>query len=360
VIEGAYVRGVETEIQIPLDIELLLPIIYHYQNQPLIMDPRPGSVPVRAAAPTPVVARATERAERYLGTAKAANTIRAYNADWQHFTAWCDDAHRSALPASSETVALYVSDLAATAKVSTIRRRLTTISQAHERAGYPTPTRHPLVRDVLDGIKRELGVLQRGKTPLLLGDVQAMVEDCDDAITGIRDRALLLLGFAGCFRRSEVAGLRVEDLTFVAEGVVVFLHRSKTDQMGEGVKKGIPYGDHAATCPVRAIQAWLDVLGVARGPVFRPITKSGKIGTKALTDRSVALIVKRHALAAGLDPRKYAGHSLRSGFATAAAIAGASERAIIQQGAWASEKMARRYIRDANLFRDNAAGQVGL
>ena len=324
------------------------------------MTVRPDSLPVRKVASTPVVARATERAERYLSTAKAANTVRAYNADWNHFTAWCEDAGRAALPASSETVALYVSDLAATSKVSTIRRRLTTISQAHERAGHISPTRHPLVRDVLDGIKRELGVLQRGKTPLLLNDVQAMVEVCDLAITGIRDRALLLLGFAGCFRRSEVAGLRVEDFAFVDEGVVVFLHRSKTDQMGEGVKKGIPYGTSEATCPVHALQAWLDVLGVGSGPVFRPIDKAGRIGTRALTDKSVALIVKRHALAAGLDPRKYAGHSLRSGFATAAAIAGASERAIIQQGAWASEKMARRYIRDANLFRDNAAGQVGL
>jgi len=176
----------------------------------------------------------------------------------------------------------------------------------------------------------------------------------------MRDRALLLLGFAGCFRRSEVSGLRVEDLAFAPEGVIVFLHRSKTDQLGEGTKKGVPYGAHQATCPVRALQAWLDVLGVGSGPVFRRIDKASRIGTKALSDQSVAHIVKRHALAAGLDPRKYAGHSLRSGFATAAAIAGASERAIIQQGAWASEKMARRYIRDANLFRDNAAGQVGL
>ncbi len=324
------------------------------------MDPKPSQLPVAPASPQLVVARATERAERYLGASKSANTLRAYQADWAHFTAWCETAQRPALPASPETVALYVSDLAATSKVSTIRRRLTTISQAHERAGYPSPSKQPLVRDVLDGIKRELGVLQKGKTPLLLGDVQAMVEVIDDAITGMRDRALLLLGFAGCFRRSELAALRVEDLAFVEEGVVVFLHRSKTDQLGEGLKKGIPYGTGEATCPVRALHAWLEVLGVGSGPVFRKIHKTGRIATKALSDRSVALIVQHYALMAGLNPRLYAGHSLRSGFATAAAIAGASERAIIQQGGWASERMARRYIRDANLFRDNAAGQVGL
>lgn len=306
------------------------------------------------------LADATERARQYLGNSKAANTLRAYAADWRDFTSWCEHVGRVSLPATAETVALYISDLAAEARVSTIRRRLTTIRKAHEAESLPSPTQHLLVQDVLDGIKRELGVLQKGKTPLLLRDVQRMLEQCADTITGVRDRALLLLGFAGAFRRSELAGLRLEDLTFPDDGLVVFLARSKTDQEGQGVKKAIPYGGHAATCPVRAVQAWIDLLGVRTGPLFRRIYKDGRIGTNALSDRSVALIVKKTALAAGLDPTRFAGHSLRAGFATQAAISGVSERAILKQGNWASEKMARRYIRDANLFRDNAAGQIGL
>ena len=306
------------------------------------------------------LADATARARQYLDTSKAANTRRAYSADWRDFLAWCAGVGRGALPATSETVALYIADLAATSRVSTIRRRLTTIRKAHETDGHPSPTAHPLVHDVLDGIKRELGVLQKGKTPLLLRDVKRMIRACDDAITGMRDRALLLLGFAGAFRRSELVALRVEDLSFTEEGVVVFLARSKSDQEGQGVKKAIPFGQHAATCPVLALQEWIDLLGVASGPIFRRVYADGRIGVHALSDRSVALIVKKTALAAGLDPTRFAGHSLRSGFATQAAISGASERAILKQGNWASERMARRYIRDANLFRDNAAGQLGL
>lgn len=306
------------------------------------------------------LAAATERARQYLDQSKAANTLRAYSADWRDVEAWCASVGRPALPATPETVALYISDLAASSRVSTIRRRLTTIRKAHAVENLPDPTRHPLVHDVLDGIKRELGVLQRGKTPLLLRDIQRMIEGCDDAITGVRDRAILLLGFSGAFRRSELAALGVESLSFPGEGLVVFLARSKTDQEGQGVKKAIPYGAHPATCPVRAVREWLDVLGVSSGPVFRRVYADGRIGTAALSDRSVALIVKKRALEAGLDPSRFAGHSLRSGFATQAAISGASERSILRQGNWASEKMARRYIRDANLFRDNAAGQIGL
>ena len=324
----------------------------------------PPSAIVRWSGPTDagaiVLAAATERARQYHGQSKSKNTLRAYAADWRHFEAWCTEVGRPALPSDPETVALYISDLAATSRVSTIQRRLTTINKAHETESLTSPARHPLVKDVLDGIKRELGVFQRGKTPLLLPDIRRMIDTCEDTITGVRDRAILLLGFSGAFRRSELAALAISDLTVGGEGLVVFLARSKTDQEGQGVKKAIPYGQHAATCPVRAIDAWIDVLGEASGPVFRRVYATGRIGTQALSDRTVALIVKKAACAAGLDPRPYAGHSLRSGFATQAAISGVSERAILKQGNWASERMARRYIRDANLFRDNAAGQIGL
>lgn len=305
-------------------------------------------------------ARASEAAERFLGKSKAPNTLRAYAADWRHFALWCADAARAPLPATPETVALYLSDLATDHKVSTLRRRLTTISKTHELDGHETPTRHSLVQDVFDGIRRELGFLQKGKTPLLADDVRALLAVQPDDLTGLRNRALLLVGFAGAFRRSELVGIAITDLIWPKEGLVALVRRSKTDQHGEGMKKAIPYGQHADTCPVRTLREWLDALGETSGPVFRGITKTGKISERALSDRSVALIVKDSALKAGLDPAIYAGHSLRSGFATQAAISGASERAIIRQGGWASEKMARRYIRDASLFRDNAAGDLGL
>ena len=322
----------------------------------------PASAVVRrpAEVPSTVVARARERAAGYAASSKAPNTLRAYAADWQDFVAWCDGAARPALPSDPETVALYISDLAAHAKVSTIRRRLTSISKAHELDGHASPCKHTLVGDVFDGIRRELGHLQKGKTPLILDDVRAMIDAQPDTLAGVRNRALLLVGFAGCFRRSELVGLDVRDLAFTRDGLVVHLRRSKTDPFGEGIKKAIPYGQHEATCPVRALEAWLAALGVGAGPVFRAVHRTGRIADTRLTDRSVALLVKQAALGAGLDPTRYAGHSLRAGFATQAAISGVPERAIIKQGAWASERMARRYIRDGSLFRDNAAGQIGL
>lgn len=314
----------------------------------------------QAALAAATNARAAERAERFLAKSKAANTVRAYTADWKHFAEWCIDAARASLPATPETVALYLSDLAATHKVSTLRRRLTTIGKAHELDGRDNPTRHSLVQDVFDGIRRELGFLQHGKTPLLSDDIRALLDVQPDDLAGLRNRVLILVGFSGAFRRSELVGIAIADIQFVADGLIVLVRRSKTDQHGEGLKKAIPYGQQPDTCPVRTLRDWLDALGETSGPVFRSITKAGRISDRPLSDRSVALVIKESALKAGLDPTIYAGHSLRSGFATQAAISGASERSIIRQGGWASEKMARRYIRDASLFRDNAADSLGL
>lgn len=313
-----------------------------------------------AALASATNARAAEQAERFLAKSKAPNTVRAYAADWKHFAGWCVDAARASLPATPETVALYLSDLAATHKVSTLRRRLTTIGKAHELDGHDTPTRHALVQDVFDGIRRELGFLQHGKTPLLSDDIRALLAVQSDDLVGLRNRALILVGFSGAFRRSELVGVAIADIKWASDGAVLLVRRSKTDQHGEGLKKAIPYGQQPETCPVRTLRDWLDALGETSGAVFRGISKTGKVSERALSDRAVALILKDSALRAGLDPTIYAGHSLRSGFATQAAISGASERSIIRQGGWASEKMARRYIRDASLFRDNAADSLGL
>jgi len=215
-------------------------------------------------------------------------------------------------------------------------------------------------RGVWAGIRRAKGTAQAGKAPALTADVRAMVATLPDTLLGVRDRALLLLGFAGAFRRSELVGLDVADLEAGRAGLVVALRRSKTDQEGAGRKLGVPYGAHPATCPVRAVQEWLDATGLTAGPLFRSVNRHEQLQPGRLSDKAVALVVKRTAAAAGLDPARYAGHSLRAGLATAAAMAGASERSIMAQTGHRSERMVRKYIRDGQLFRDNAAATVGL
>jgi site-specific recombinase XerD len=302
-----------------------------------------------------------ESAREYVRQAKASNTRRAYASDWRHFTAWCAGHGLAPLPASPDTVALYLSALAHAAKTSTIGRRVSSISQAHQMAGYdPPPTRHITVRTVLAGIRRTKGTAEAGKRPIVTEDLRRIVAELGDSGQGIRDRALLLVGFAGAFRRSELVGLDVGDLEFNPEGLVVNLKRSKTDQEGQGRKVGIPYGSNPQTCPIRAVKAWLEVLGVTEGPLFRRIDRHGRVFGERLSDRGVALIVKRLAGQAGFDSAVYAGHSLRAGLATAAASAGVSERAIMAQTGHRSLTTLRRYIREGSLFLENAAAKVGL
>ena len=305
------------------------------------------------------LAPVVEQARHYAEQSRAENTRRAYRADWTHFNAWCNERGLMALPAEAGTIALYLSDLAATLRPSTLQRRITSIRVAHREQGLeaPSPSSNELVRRVWRGIRREHGVAQDAKTPVLIRDLRAMVEQLPDRLIGLRDRALLLLGFAGGFRRSELVGLNVADLELVADGVVVTLRRSKTDQQGEGRKVGIPFG-HRGLCPVQAVESWLEAAQLDEGPLFRQVNRHGQVGRMRLSDRAVALVVKRSAERAGLDPANYAGHSLRAGLATAAAMAGASERAIMAQTGHRSERMVRRYIRDGELFRENAAAVV--
>lgn len=210
------------------------------------------------------------------------------------------------------------------------------------------------------GIRRTKGVAQQGKAPAVTADVRAMVAALPDTLLGLRDRAILLLGFAGAFRRSELVDLDREDLEIGSEGITATLRRSKTDQEGEGRKIGIPYGVRPETCPVRAILAWLDAAGIEDGPMFRSVNRHGQLQPGRLSDKAVALVVKRQAQACGLDPARYAGHSLRAGLATSAAAAGVQERTFMAQTGHRSEKMVRRYIREGSLFRENAAAAVGL
>src|SRR5580658_1491474 len=303
-----------------------------------------------------------QQAREFAAAAKASNTLRAYQADWQDFCKWCGAHQLASLPALPQTVAFYLTDRAATLKTSSLARRITTINRAHQAAGQPSPAtmQNAIVSEVWKGIKRKKGIAQRGKKPFLTPDLRRMIAELPEDLRGMRDRALLLAGFAGGFRRSELAGLRVEDLETAPDGLIVRLRRSKTDQEGQERPVGLPYGSDPATCPVRALRAWLDQAGITEGPVFRSIDRHGLVNGRALHADSIAYLVKRAAAQAGLATAEYAGHSLRSGLATQAAMNGASELAIMKQTGHRSLATVRKYIREGALFRDNAATKLGL
>jgi len=299
--------------------------------------------------------RAAEIAQK----AQSANTRRAYRADWADFAAWCGGKGLPALPAEAATIILYLTDLSSRAKSSTIARRVATISQAHEAAGWESPARRTVVRLFLKGLRRDKagqGITAAGKRPILGPELRAMLGATPATMVGIRDRALLLLGYLGAFRRSELVGLDREHIERVEQGLIVHLRRSKTDQEGLGEKKGIPKGKpEEGNCPVQTLEDWLQASGIEQGPLFRPLDRRGRVLSGRLSSRAVSRAVKRYAAAAGLDPASLGGHSLRAGLATAAAIAGKSESSIMNQTGHKSVATVRRYIRDGNLFRENAA-----
>jgi len=295
---------------------------------------------------------------KYAVDARSENTRRAYKTDWAAFVAWCQERRLRQLPASPSIVAAYVAQLAdAGRKVPTIERALAAIAKAHSMSNHPSPIGAAILLETMAGIRRKLGTRPEQKTALDLDALRAMLAHLGVGLAGKRNRAILLLGFAGGFRRSELVALDMSDIVSVPEGLTVLIRRSKTDQEARGRTIGIPKGTDA-TCPVAAVRSWLEAASLVDGPVFRSIDRYERIGTRALTPQSVALIVKAAAEGAGLDPTRFAGHSLRSGFATEAAKAGKSERAIMRQTGHRSPSMVRRYIRDANIFSDNAADGI--
>jgi integrase len=302
------------------------------------------------------------KAARYIAMSKAENTLRAYRSDWAHFVTWCEQHVFVSMPAAPATVAMYISDLAETMKTATLTRRLAAIAKAHQAAGFGSPCsmKHAAVAETLAGIRREKGTLQEGKAPLMTNDLARLCNALPPNLLGARDRALLLIGFAGGFRRSEVAALIVSDIEATDDGLRVLVRRGKTDAEGAGRHVGIPFGSNPGTCPVRAYRHWLRVSSIASGPVFRAVNRHGRIGVKAITPQVVALVVKRWCDAAGLDQSRFGAHSLRSGLATQAARNGAGERAIMRQTGHKSVQMVRRYIREGELFSDNAAAKLGL
>jgi site-specific recombinase XerD len=301
-----------------------------------------------------------ERAREFARQSKAENTLRGYRGDWKHFCGWCETRNLRPLPASPETVAGYIAECAGHLKVGSIQRRLNAIAEAHKAVGLESPTSTGMVRNTIKGIRRTMGTAAVQKAAALTEDIRAMVSATDSGLIGTRDRAMILLGFAGAFRRSELVGLDVADCEFGKDGLTITLRRSKTDQDGQGRKIGIPYGSNPETCPVRTVQGWMEQSAITTGPLFRSITRHGRLGPGRLSGIDIARVVKKLALRAGLDAAKYAGHSLRAGHATSAAITGASERSIMNQTGHRSVQMVRRYIRDGSLFRENSAGKLGL
>jgi site-specific recombinase XerD len=301
-----------------------------------------------------------EQAREFARQSKAESTLRGYRTDWRNFCEWCDSHHLGPLPASPDVVASYIAECAGRLKVGSIQRRLNAIAEAHKAVGLDSPTSSGMVRNTLKGIKRTIGTAAVQKAAALTDDIRAMVTATDAGLIGARDRALILLGFAGAFRRSELVGLEVEDCGFGKDGLTITLRRSKTDQDGAGRKIGIPYGANPETCPVRVLQDWMEQAGITGGPLFRSLNRHGQAQPGRLSGNDVARVVKKLAERAGLDAAKYAGHSLRAGHATSAAIAGASERSIMSQTGHRSVQMERRYIRDGSLFRENSAGKLGL
>ena len=297
----------------------------------------------------------------YAANSKAANTWKAYQADLRDFATWCRGHTVASLPAMPETVAAYIAYLAPLCKVSTVQRRLSAINQQHAAAGYDSPIRSATVRLTMQGIKRTHAPQQtvRKVRPAVTGFIYRLVDPLGTSLIDVRDRALILLGFAGAFRRSELVQLRLADITETEDGLRVMLRQSKTDQEGEGFSKGIPYGHEHKTCPVRAWQAWKATAGITDGLAFRSVTRHGELGT-SLSGQAVADLIKRRARAAGLEYNDYSGHSLRAGLATAAAQAGASERSIAKQTGHKSLPVLRGYIHEGSLFTENAAAKVGL
>lgn len=309
-------------------------------------------------------ARLSRRAKRRLEKSKSDNTLKAYSADWSDFADWCEYNNAQSLPASPESIVNYIAYLAdSDAKANTISRRITAISENHVAAGFSgekNPAKDGLVRAAMAAIRREKGTFQRGKAPILL-ETLYLLADCfdDEDITCIRDKALIFLGFAGAFRRSELIGVRYEDLTFTAQGLLIFIPKSKADQLGKGSTIAIPYAPDEAICAVRAVETWLAAANLHEGPIFRPFTAKGhKLRKAALSDKSVALIVKKYAAMAGLDPDQFAGHSLRRGFATSAAQHDVDALSIMRQTRHKSEKMVHRYIEQGNLFKENPLNRM--
>ena len=335
------------------------------KNKELLGAPEPPSPP-EAPVEVPNGAESTERyqrsAERYRKKSKAEGTLERYREHWSAFAAWCA-AHGGlcALPVEPKTLAMYLAARADEGiRPSTLGVSLSAIADMHRRHKLQVPNSDPLVAETWDGIRRQLGRARNKKAPLSAPELRRMIDGLPTGLTGQRDRALLLLGFAGGFRRAELVALQCSSLKFVSEGLEVFIERSKTDQEQQGHLKMIAYGSDPATCPVRAVKDWIELSGLVAGPVFRPINRYERIGGKALTAHAVATIVKRTAAAAGLSVPELSGHSLRAGFVTQAYEGGADISSIMDQTGHTEVATAFEYVRRKDKWKKPASAKLGL
>jgi len=300
-----------------------------------------------------------------LKSSKSLNTIRAYKSDYRDFGLFCVKNGFRSLPADPKIVSLYLTHLSTKdIKISTLKRRLVSIGVIHKLKGHYLDTKHPSIIENIMGIKRRKGSIQKSKKPLLINDLKKIInvidEDKNDEIKTIRDRSIILIGFSGGFRRNEIVSLDYDDLDFVPEGLKITLKRSKTDQFGEGTLKGLPYFESSQYCPVLSLKKWIKISNINSGPLFRRFSKGSKLTDIRLTDQTVALLIKKYLNLVGIDSKNYSGHSLRSGFATSAAESGAEERNIMAMTGHKSPEMVRRYIKEANIFKNNPLNKIKI
>ena len=300
-----------------------------------------------------------------LQSSKANNTLRAYKSDFKDFGLFCAQNGFKSLPSEAKVVSLYITHLSTKdIKISTLKRRLVSIGVIHRLKGHYLDTKHPIIIENIMGIKRRKGSIQKGKKPLLINNLKILIDVIDEYnkedIIKLRDRSLILMGFSGGFRRSEIVSLNYDDLDFVTEGLKIYIKRSKTDQFGEGSLKGLPYFDNKKYCPVLSLKNWIEISNINSGPLFRRFSKSSKLLENRLSDQTIALLIKKYLKLAGINNKDYSGHSLRSGFATSAAESGAEERSIMAMTGHKSTEMVRRYIKEANLFKNNALNKIKI
>ena len=297
-----------------------------------------------------------------LKNSKADNTLRAYKSECKDFGAFCAKHSLNSLPTEPKIVSLYLTHLSKNSKISTLRRRLVSISMVHNLKGHYLDTKHPIIVENLMGIRRIKGSIQKGKKPLLINHLKLIIdvinEEKVDEIKKLRDKTIILIGFGGGFRRTELVSIDYEDIELVPEGLKITIKKSKTDQFGEGMIKGLPYFANDRYCPVIHLKKWLEISKIKKGPIFRRFSKGLLLTDKRLTDQSVVLLIKKYLNLAGIDNKNFAGHSLRSGFATVAAESGADERSIMAMTGHKTTQMVRRYIKETNIFKNNALNKV--
>ena len=299
-----------------------------------------------------------------LKNSKAKNTLRAYKSDFKDFSIFCAKHGINSLPTEPKIISLYLTHLSKYSKISTLRRRLVSISMFHKLKGHYLDTKHPIIVENLMGIRRLKGSIQKGKKPLLISHLKSIVnvinEYRTDEIKKLRDKTIILIGFGGGFRRTELMSIDYDDLEFVPEGLKINIKKSKTDQFGEGMIKGLPYFTNEIYCPVTNLKKWLKISKIRSGPIFRRFSKGLSLTNQRLSDQSVVLLMKKYLTLAGIENKNFAGHSLRSGFATVAAESGADERSIMAMTGHKSTEMVRRYIKEVNIFKNNALNKVKL